>query len=273
MKIRKLLLLSVLLGFQMIQTAQAEQALQGVLPEMIAIPAGQFEMGCVSGISCKDREEPVHTVTIKAFELAKTEVTAALWAACVKAKGCDYVPEDNGFTDSNIPVRYVSWDDVKVFLSWLNTETNSNYRLPTEAEWEYAARAGTKTPFSTGNCISDQQANSEANTFIDGGCNQKGENRKKVLPVASFPPNPFGLYDMHGNVWEWVEDCWHQDYDDAPTDGSAWLGTAGNCQYHVMRGGTWHGMVSYMRSAYRFRYPQQTRTGGLGFRLARSSNF
>lgn len=270
MKVRNLLLLSVLLGFQMIPTAQAVQPLDAVLPEMIAIPAGQFEMGCVSGISCEEREEPVHTVTIKAFELAKTEVTAALWAACVEAKGCDYVPEDNGFTDANIPVRYVSWDDVKVFLSWLNTETNSEYRLPTEAEWEYAARAGTKTPFSTGYCISDQQANSEANTFKAGNCNLKGENRKKVLPVASFPPNPFGLYDMQGNVWEWIEDCWHQDYDDAPTDGSAWLGTAGNCQYHVMRGGAWHGVVSHMRSAYRFRSPQKMRTGGLGFRLARS---
>tara|TARA_R110002111_G_scaffold255050_1_gene321046 strand:+ start:405 stop:1262 length:858 start_codon:yes stop_codon:yes gene_type:complete len=266
----QLILLSVLLGFQIPQNAQAEQQLSSVLPEMVTIPTGQFQMGCVSGIECNAREEPVHTVTVPAFEIAKTEVTAALWAACVKAKGCDYIPEDNGLTDPLIPVRYVSWDDVQGFIAWLNKETNSQYRLPTEAEWEYAARAGTVTPFNTGNCITDQQANSEGNAYKAGGCDQEGENRKKVLPVASFSANAFGLYDMHGNVWEWVEDCWHRTYEGAPTDGSAWFGTAGDCERHVMRGGTWHGTVSYMRSAYRFRYPREIRTGGLGFRLARS---
>jgi len=269
-KIGQLLLLLLFMSFQITQNAQAGQQLEAVLPEMITIPAGQFEMGCVSGIDCNAREEPVHTVTIQAFQLAKTEVTAALWAACVKAKGCDYVPEDNGLSDSNMPVRYVSWDDVQTFIAWLNAETNNHYRLPSEAEWEYAARAGTTTPFNTGKCITDQQANSEGNAFKAAGCDKEGENRKQVLSVASFPANAFGLHDMHGNVWEWVEDCWHRNYDDAPTDGSVWLGSAGDCERHVMRGGTWHGTVSYMRSAYRFRYPREIRTGGLGFRLARS---
>ncbi len=268
--IGKLVLVSILVGMPLSQNAQAEPALKSLLPDMITIPAGQFEMGCVSGIDCNAREQPVHTVTISGFQLSSTEVTATLWAACVAAKGCDYAPEDNGWIDPNMPVRYVSWDDVQVFIAWLNAETNSHYRLPSEAEWEYAARAGTTTPFNTGNCITDQQANFEGNAFKAAGCEHAGENRKKVLPVASFPANAFGLYDMHGNVWEWVEDCWHQNYDGAPSDGRVWPGTVGECERHTMRGGTWHGTVSYMRSAYRFRYPREIRTGGLGFRLARS---
>jgi formylglycine-generating enzyme required for sulfatase activity len=251
---------------------QADTDLQDLLPEMIAIPAGQFEMGCVSKVDCKPREEPVHKVTVASFQLAKTEVTADLWAACVMAKGCDYVPDDNGWIEPDMPVRYVSWDDVHVFLTWLNLETGLNYRLPTEAEWEYAARAGTVTPFHTGTCISSEQANSVGNAFDVAGCEHKGLNRKKALPVASFEANGFGLHDMHGNVWEWVQDCWHQSYDEAPTDGSAWVGTDGECERHVMRGGTWHGSVNYMRSAYRFRYPREIRTGGLGFRLAHSAD-
>jgi formylglycine-generating enzyme required for sulfatase activity len=249
---------------------QAETDLQEVLPEMIDIPAGEFEMGCVSMLDCKPREKPVHKVTVAAFQLAKTEVTAELWAACVKAKGCDYVPEDNGWNEQGMPVRYVSWDDAHVFLNWLNLATGLNYRLPTEAEWEYAARAGTTTPFYTGTCITSDQANSEGNAFGVAGCQHEGANRKQALPVASFEAIAFVLYDMHGNVWEWVQDCWHPSYDEAPTDGSAWVGTDGECERHVMRGGTWHGAVDYLRSAYRFRYPREIRTGGLGFRLARS---
>jgi formylglycine-generating enzyme required for sulfatase activity len=263
-------LLSFITLFVFSFSLHAEADLQDVLPEMKVIPAGEFEMGCVSKIDCKPREEPVRMVSVEAFQLAKTEVTAELWAACVDAKGCDYAPENNGWTDQDMPVRYVSWDDTQVFLAWLNSETDNHYRLPTEAEWEYAARAGTSTPFFTGKCITPGQANSEGNIFTAAGCQHDEHNRKKALPVASFEANGFGLYDMHGNVWEWVQDCWHENYDGAPTDGSAWVGSDGQCDRHVMRGGTWHGAVSYMRSAYRFRYPKEIRTGGLGFRLARS---
>lgn len=248
----------------------AEGDVGDLIPEMIDIPAGQFVMGCVSQIDCKPREEPVHTVSVDAFQLAKTEVTAELWAACVNANGCDIIPENNGLVEQGMPVRYVSWDDAQVFLAWLNSATGQTYRLPTEAEWEYAARAGTSTPFSTGTCITSDQANSEGNAFAIAGCQHDEHNRKQALPVASFEANTFGLHDMHGNVWEWVQDCWHENYDGAPTDGSAWVGSDGQCDRHVMRGGTWHGSVSYMRSAYRFRYPKEIRTGGLGFRLARS---
>lgn len=246
----------------------ASSGLHQLLPEMVDIAAGEFEMGCVSKIDCKPREQPVHTVSISAFQLATTEVTVELWAACVAAKGCDYLPENNGWNEANMPVRYVSWIDIQLFLQWLKSETELNYRLPTEAEWEYAARAGTSTPFSTGACISPEQANSEGNAFKVAGCQHQGDNRKRALPVASFEANGFGLHDMHGNVWEWVQDCWHENYNNAPIDGSAWKGKESQCDRHVMRGGTWHGAVSYMRSAYRFRYPKEIRTGGLGFRLA-----
>ncbi len=242
--------------------------LQSVLPEMVTIPAGEYEMGCVSGMACKGRELPVHKVTIPAFKLAKTEVTAGLWRKCVEAKGCDYVPSDDGFSDDNMPVRYVSWDDVNVFIEWLNEVTGGQYRLPTESEWEYAARAGTTTPFNTGSCITVEQANFEGNAYTAAGCDVEGEYIKRAVPVASYPANAFGLHDMHGNMWEWMADCWHWNYEGAPNDGSAWMGTDSACERHVMRGGAWHGAVSYMRSAYRFRFPKEARSGGLGFRLA-----
>jgi len=242
------------------------------VPDMVVIPAGSYNMGCVSGIDCKDRELPVHEVTIASFKLSKTEVTAAFWAECVKDKGCDYMPADDGLIEPNMPVRYVSWDDVQIFLTWLNNKTGMQYRLPTESEWEYAARAGTSTPFNTGDCITIEQANFEGNAFIAAGCEVSGPNLKKAVPVASYPSNAFGLHDMHGNMWEWVQDCWHWNYQDAPADGGVRLGTTGECDRHVMRGGAWHGSVSYMRSAYRFRFPKEARSGGLGFRIAHDLN-
>jgi len=237
-------------------------------PEMVVIPSGVYEMGCVSGIDCIARELPIHSVSLPAFMLSKTEVTAALWSECVKDKGCDYKPADDGLVEANMPVRYVSFDDVQIFLTWLNNKTGKQYRLPTESEWEYAARAGTATPYNTGDCITVKQANFEGNAFTAAGCTETGENLKKALPVASYEPNAFGLHDMHGNMWEWMQDCWHWNYDEAPSDGSVWKGTSSECDRHVMRGGAWHSSVNHMRSAYRFRFPKEARSGGLGFRLA-----
>ena len=256
------------LFFLVFITKLSAAEVDALIPTMIDIPAGSYQMGCVSEIDCKPRETPVHHVEIAAFKLGKTEVTAALWAKCVELKGCDYMPANDGLTDPNMPVRYVSWDDIQVFLTWLNKTTGKQYRLPSESEWEYAARAGTETPFSTGNCIDISQANFEGNAFKIAGCNQEGENIKQAVPVASYPANAFGLHDMHGNMWEWVADCWHRDYEGAPSDGSPWFGKESECERHVMRGGAWHGSVSYMRSAYRFRFPKEARSGGLGFRLA-----
>ncbi len=251
-----------------ISVVNADAKWHQFLPEMIEIPAGEFEMGCVSGIDCKDRELPVHTVKVPAFMMSKTEITAELWYSCVREKACPE-PEGAGGELANMPASYVSWDDVQVFIEWLNSRMGDNYRLPSEAEWEYAARAGTKTPFNTGDCINSNQANFEGNAFKAAGCTEEGEYRKQTVAVGSFPANAFGLYDMHGNVWEWVEDCWHWSYDGAPTDGSAWTGSTSECERHVMRGGAWHGSVSYMRSAYRFRFPREAKSGGIGFRLVK----
>lgn len=268
LKLLNLLFFIVLLAVYSSMTV-ANEKVPG-LPDMVEIPAGEFEMGCVSGIDCKKRELPVHTVTVPAFMMSKTEMTAAPWYQCVKAGAC---PQSEGGgaggEQGNMPASYVSWDDVQLFIKWLNTQTSENYRLPTEAEWEYAARAGTTTPFNTGDCITAEQANFEGNAFKAANCTEEGEYRKRAMPVASFPANDFGLHDMHGNMWEWVQDCWHWSYEGAPNDGSAWFGAESECERHVMRGGAWHGSVSYMRSAYRFRFPKEAKSGGLGFRLVK----
>ena len=226
------------------------------LPQMVSIPSGSFLMGCVSGKGC-DRysEKPVHRVTLKGFKLSRTEVTFDQWQACVNAGGCkrNPNPKDNGWEKGKMPVIYVTWNDAKEYTRWLSKHTGKNYRLPSEAEWEYASRAGTKTPFSTGNCITTKQANFDGNEgFLN--CPKSGVWKRRNMPVASYPPNPFGLYDMHGNVSEWVEDCVHQNYHTglhvAPNDGSAWI-KGGDCSIRVRRGGSWYQQPSTLRSANR----------------------
>ena len=192
---------------------------------------------------------------VPAFRLGKYEVTFAQWDACVSDGGCD----DNGDGRGNQPVIYVSWDDVQSFIDWLNNKTGGNYRLPTEAEWEYAARAGTTTKYSWGNDIGSNRAN-----CYNDEC---GDSWDYTAPVGSFPANPWGLHDMHGNVWEWVQDCLNYDYVGAPTDGSAW--TSGNCSQRVVRGGAWGDDAWNLRSASRGRGGRTGRfDGSNGFRLA-----
>jgi formylglycine-generating enzyme required for sulfatase activity len=177
----------------------------------------------------------------------------------------------------------VSWDDATAYADWLSRKTGKTYRLPTEAEWEYAARAGTKTPFWFGSSISTTQANYDGTYPIEGGRAYTATYRKKTMSVDSFEPNPWGLYNVHGNVWEWVQDCstypTHHTYKGAPMDGSAW--TTGDCIYHVLRGGSWEDAAGYLRSAFRnmgwgssmSEFELDT-TGGrtytAGFRLART---
>ena len=228
-------------------------------PDMLPIKAGSFKMGCVSGKDCESDEKPVHNVTLNAFELAKTEVTFDQWDACVKAKGCTYKPKDEGWGRGKRPVINVSWDDTQDYIKWLNKETGKHYRLPTEAEWEYAARAGTKTKYSWGNKASHNQAN------YDG---KGGKDMwDYTAPVGRFPANDFGLYDMHGNVWEWVQDKYQDNYKKAPKDGSARESKGAN---RVIRGGSWLGTPRYLRSANRGWYAPDDRDDDLGFRLARS---
>ena len=232
-------------------------------PEMVVVAAGSFRMGCVSGQDCRDNEKPVHRVTIAApFAVGKYEVTFAEWDACVADRGCDgYRPDDEGWGRGNRPVINVSWNDVQTYVLWLSEKTGKTYRLLSEAEWEYAARAGSETAYSWGNEIGRNRANC-------WGCGSRWD-REETAPVGSFRANAFGLYDVHGNVWEWVQDCWNRKtYAGAPADGSAW--EQGHCDHRRRRGGSWLTGPGYLRSANRFRYSTVVRYDTVGFRVARS---
>ncbi|ARJ68106.1 hypothetical protein WV31_09690 [Magnetospirillum sp. ME-1] len=225
----------------------------GTCPEMVIIPPDSFMMGSPEGE--KDRssdEDPQHRVTIgAAFALGKTEVTQAEWEAVMGNN-------PSNFRGANRPVEQVSWDDVQVFIGKLNAKTGKRYRLPSEAEWEYAARAGTTTPWS---CGGSEGCLSSVAVYSANSGNQS-------QPVRSKSVNAFGLYDMHGNVWEWVQDCWHDNYSGAPSDGSAWSGL--NSCKRVVRGGSWDFLPRLLRSANRVGSPPDYRLNNQGFRLART---
>ncbi len=250
-------------------TAQpAAKHSQFVVPEMVTIPAGSFLMGSPADEPERASVEgPQHQVKVAAFELGKTEVTFDEWDACVAAGGCQHQPDDAGWGRSRRPVINVSWNDAQTYVAWLKRETGERWRLPTEAEWEYAARAGTTTPFSTGACITTRQANYIGNDDYNNCGAKTGVYLSKTQPVKSYPPNPWGLYDLHGNVWEWVEDCYHDSYKGAPTDGSAW--TQSPCPGRVLRGGSWGTSPWALRSATRSRSVPGGRYGS-GFRVART---
>ena len=225
--------------------------------EMVSIPAGTFRMGDLSGEGY-DNEKPVHIVTVPTFRLGKYEVTFATWDACVADGGCKgYSPDDEGWGRGGRPVINVSWYDVQYFIDWLNNRTGGNFRLPSEAEWEYAARAGSTTKHSWGDDIGRKRANCD-NYYC-------GDRWEYTAPAGSFAPNAWSLHDMHGNVWEWVQDCWNDSYEGAPTDGSAW--ESGDCSQRVVRGGDISASPWYMRSAYRSATDRSSRQRG--FRLAR----
>lgn len=230
-------------------------------PEMVVIPAGSFRMGCVSGVDCHPGgEEPVHEVTIPwPFAVGSHEVTFAEWDACVAAGGCGHRPDDRGWGRGRRPVINVSWRDVREYVAWLSAETGTAYRLPSESEWEYAARAGSDTAYGWGNEIGSGRANC-------AGCGDEWSHQ--TAPAGSFPPNSWGLRDMHGNVWEWVEDCWHRSHDGASPDGAA--RPSDDCSRHALRGGSWDVGRAFVRSASRFGHGSGIRVGYLGFRVART---
>jgi formylglycine-generating enzyme required for sulfatase activity len=238
-------------------------------PEMVVVPAGSFMMGTPASEERRDQNErPQHRVTFaRPFAVGKFEVTFAEWDACVAAGGCSHRPGDKGPSDKGWgrgrrPVIDVSWENITMeYLPWLSRKAGKTYRLMSEAEWEYAARAGTTTSFSTGGTITTEQANFDGRR--DGGV-----YREETVQVGSFPPNAFGLHDMHGNVWEWVQDCWNQNYSGAPGDGSAW--TTGDCSRRVIRGGAWHLSPALLRSADRLKYPAHARWFYGGFRVGRT---
>jgi formylglycine-generating enzyme required for sulfatase activity len=220
-------------------------------PEMIAIPGASFAMGSNDDPS----EKPVHQVTIKSFSIGKFPITVREWNECAANKACGFVA--NGREDA--PITNVSWSDAKQYVSWLATTTRKPYRLPSEAEWEYAARGGTQTKYWWGEQLQLGMANCK-------DC--AGTTADQPLKVGSFKPNPFGLYDMGGGVDQWVEDCWHKNYQGAPTDGSTWQG--GDCASHVLRSGSWKNDVRYTRPSNRDNYDTNVRYPTHGFRIALS---
>jgi formylglycine-generating enzyme required for sulfatase activity len=239
-------------------------------PEMVVIPAGSFTMGSPDDEPDRNADEgPQRTVTIaRPFAVGKFEVTFAEWDACVTGGGCkgNPAPADEGWGKDRQPVINVSWDDAQEYVLWLTRRTGKSYRLLTEAEWEYAARAGTTSPFATGATVTPEQANFQT-PFKDDGESREGEYREQTIKVGSFPPNAFDLHDMHGNVWEWVQDNWHDGYAGAPTDGAVVPG--GDPAMRTKRGGGWYSLVSEIRSASRQGDQPDHRGGDIGFRVAR----
>jgi formylglycine-generating enzyme required for sulfatase activity len=232
-------------------------------PVMMVVPAGSFTMGSLlSEVISPYHEGPQHTVTFaRQFAIGQFEVTFDEWDACVADAGCnDYEPSDRGWGGGRRPVIDVSWDDASAYVAWLARITGKPYRLLSESEYEYAARAGTTTAYPWGNDIGLNNANCN-------GCGSKWDTRR-TAPVGSFAANGFGVYDMIGNVWEWTEDCIHDGYNGAPIDGSAWTET--DCTVRVVRGGSWLSLPQSLRSAYRFGFPADRRSAVFGFRAGRT---
>ena len=239
-------------------------------PEMVIAPSGSFTMGSPgSEPETYYDENPQHTARIpKPFAVGKFAVSFAEWDACTAACACnDHRPGDEGWGRGALPVINVNWNDAKAYVTWLSKKTGKSYRLLSEAEREYAARAGTETAFWWGQSITPEQANYDGSAAPYMGGGKKGKYREKTVPVQSFEPNPWGLYQVHGNVSEWVEDCWHDDYKDAPGNGS-WI--SGDCTSRVLRGGSWESHPRDLRAAFRFGYIAGTRLNAFGFRLART---
>lgn len=218
-------------------------------PELVELPAGSFDMGSDNG---EANERPVHRVAVKAFAIGKTEVTQAQWQALMGTN-----PSYFTSCGDDCPVEQVSWDDVQMYIKKLNAKTGKQYRLPSEAEWEYACRAGSQQEY----CGSDNPDSVAWNNANTGGF------FNNPFPVAKKQANAFGLYDMSGNVWEWVEDTYHDSYTGAPTDGSAWVGDS---SLRVLRGGSWGKLPKFSRAAARHKFGTNYRDFSFGFRLART---
>jgi formylglycine-generating enzyme required for sulfatase activity len=229
---------------------------ENVCPEMVVLPAGSFMMGSISAEEGRDADEgPVRQVTFaRPFAMGRYEVTWDEYAACVADGGCAR-PQPTGWGEGRRPVSNVSWFDARGYADWLSRRTGERYFLPSEAEWEYAARAGTTTPWNTGEAIITDDANI-LNQF------------RQAVPVGGFPPNAFGLYDMHGNVGERTLDCYDVGYFGTPIDGSA--NVTPNCQRRVIRGGGYAAEPRHVRSAYRNALPPDYVGAGTGFRVARA---
>lgn len=226
-------------------------------PELAIIPPGAFTMG---NDGPHKYERPAHTVTFnKAFAIGMFEVTFDEWQACFDEGACGTeMPDDHHWGQGQRPVMNITWADANAYAAWLSKKTQKTYRLPTEAEWEYAARAGTDSEFWWGDEVGLSKAN----------CRDCGpEISHQTQPTDSFAPNAWGLYNVHGNVWEWVQDCWNKTHEGAPTDGSARL--EGDCRQRVMRSGSWYYFSKNIRSAWRFKNDARVKSYGIGLRVVR----
>ena len=225
-------------------------------PKLVSLARGAFTMGGV----IDQTEQPAHLVTLDSpFAIGKYEVTVAEWNACVEAGACQRVAQ-YASPNARAPIRDVSWDDAQQYVKWLSATSGKPYRLPSEAEWEYAARGGTSTRYWWG----DQMATGKANCQ---GCGPPWRIDEPA-DAGSFAPNPYGLYDMNGSVWEWVQDCWHNSYSQSPGDAVAWEDQP-KCSARVIRGGSWRDSVSYMVSSTRSNGDAGARHSQNGFRVAR----
>ncbi|MEO1619800.1 MAG: SUMF1/EgtB/PvdO family nonheme iron enzyme [Cyanobacteria bacterium J06632_3] len=255
---------------------------QGVFLELVRVPGGRFQMGSPAGQG-RDRERPQHEVTVSSFLMGKYLVTQAQWRAvsALPKVSHDMEPDPSRFKGDNRPVERVSWDDAVEFCQRLSRHSGRDYRLPSEAEWEYACRAGTTTRYSFGDSITGEQVNCDfqktvtvSEGFLGFGRKtaRRGTYLEKTTEVGNFPANRFGLYDMHGNVWEWCQDPWHESYEGAPKDGSAWT-EGGDASQRMLRGGSWFGNPDGCRSAYRFRDARDYGFNDLGFRVICASSW
>jgi formylglycine-generating enzyme required for sulfatase activity len=246
----------------------------GVELDMVLIPGGSFMMGSPEDeLGHQDYESPQHKVTVQPFFMAKYIVTQAQWqfVAQLPQVNRELNPDPSHFKGANRPVEQISWLSAVEFCDRLSQHTKKPYRLPSEAEWEYACRAGTTTPFHFGETISTDFANYDGNHTYGAG--SKGIYRGETTPSGSFGvANTFGLYDMHGNVWEWCVDHWHPNYEGAPNDGSAWIDEHNQNKndyqiYRLLRGGSWVIIPEYCRSAVRARNNPGDTNNVIGFRI------
>lgn len=243
-----------------------------VCPRMVEIPEGSVMMGSAGNEKERSPDEgPLHKVSIHySLAIGMYEVTFAEWDACVTAGACNkYRPDDEGWGHDSHPVINVSWNDAQAYVAWLQRMTGKPYRLPTESEWEFAMRGETSSPFYTGACLEKNKANVDFRFGYDKCPPQPNSYVGKTQHVGKYPPNPFGLHDMIGNVFEWVTDTWHESYLGAPANGRAWT-SGGDDERRVVRGGSWGAVVAASRSANRFPEFADFRSDNVGFRVALS---
>ena len=228
-------------------------------PPMVALPSGSFLMGSPEDEAERAPDEgPQRRVDVPRVAIGAYEVTFQDWDACVKDGGCAHRPNDQGWGRGAMPVINVSWEDAQQYVAWLSEKTGEVYRLPSEAEWEYAARAGAGTPFHTGEAISTDHANFDGR--LPYGDSPPGQALERTAPVGALVANDWGLYDVHGNVWEWTQDCWNRRYDGGPVDGSAWE-SGGDCRLAPLRGGSWRTVTRNVRLANRYERARGERGG------------